>query len=158
MKPSHDRRDEVLAWLREAPIRNANDAAKHFGIPPGTIRSWKKRERDERPRGELTLLDRPAPQPAEPVEPPAGALLDKARLALAYRLERLAQPVNVAEESPADSARIVASLLERLPAIEGLEPIKKLDPTTDEGTKALIEALKAFPADVREVMRRALAS
>lgn len=146
---SHDRRDEVLAWLREVPARNANDAAKHFGIPSGTIRSWKKRERDERPRGELTLLDRPAPSPepdevAKLAELPAKELT---RIAIARRLARLAMPVQESE-SVAESARIVASLVDRRAGLEALEEEAELDPTTTEGRAALLEALASFPADL----------
>lgn len=140
----------ILAWLRDNPGRTATDAARHFGVPDGTIRAALKRERDAAAsRGNLTVLERPAPAPDEP--DPALALMstaEKVRIAIGLRVDRFARPIDPREESVADSSKIMNALLDRLPAIEALEAVKELDPTTAEGRAALLEALASFPADL----------
>ena len=152
-------RDQVLRWLAADPQRTAGDAARKFDVPEGTVRSWKKRARDEgrAPRDNLTVL-----QPATAGEDLAALAelanlppKELARLAIVIRLARLALRVEPDAESIADSARIVASLADRLGAIEGLDPVKEQDPTSEEGRKALREALKGIP---RDLLQEVLAS
>jgi hypothetical protein len=142
--------DVVLRWLNADPARTSAEAARKYGIPEGTVRSWKKRAADENRHSNLTVLH-PEGVPVDPAEIAALFAMspkDLLRVGVIARLVRLARCSE--DESPADMARIVSSLLDRAAAIEALDPVKEQDPTSDEGRKQLAEALKVIPAEVLE--------
>jgi hypothetical protein len=155
-RPAHTE-PEVMAWLRANPGAGPTAAAKQFpGVSVNTIKSWQYRAREDgrSPRDNLTLLS-PAPaSPAPEAEAPNPLENLTAKelhlLALTRRLVRLAEPINPSIESLPDSAKILTGLLDRTALIEGLDPVKEQDPTSDEGRKQLIAAMGAFPAEVLE--------
>jgi hypothetical protein len=155
-RPKHTE-PEVMAWLREDDTRGPKAASLQFpGVSINTIKSWQRRARlDGRsPRDNLTLLS-PAPAPPAPEAPAPSPLESLTRkqlhlLAMTRRLVRLAEPINPSIESLSDSAKILTGLLDRTALIEGLDPVKEQDPTSDEGRKQLIAAMGAFPAEVLE--------
>jgi hypothetical protein len=147
---------EVMAWLRANPGAGPTAAAKQFpGVSVNTIKSWQHRAREEgrAPRDNLTLLS-PAPaSPTPEAEPSPLANLPMKELhllAMTRRMVRLAEPIIPEIESLTDSAKILTGLLDRTALIEGLDPAKEQDPTSDEGRKQLIAAMGAFPAEVLE--------
>lgn len=175
--PPRPSRDEVLRWARENPGKNATEVAAHFpGLSPNTVRSWLKRDRDSgraTPTLPPNLVSLPAPEkpdarpreagPADQLAALLAPLLklpirELARLAVAIRIARLALGIDPHAESVADSAKIAASLLDRFNALEGLEPVEELDPTSEAGIAALQLAMKSFPPETVAKMLEARAS
>lgn len=156
MPEPHPSRDKVLKWLAADPSRSSSEASRKFGVPEGTVRSWKKRGIEKQQiadlRSNLTVFSTSAGAGTEAADPELSALAGQPikvllRRILGLRLARLALRVD-ADESAADSARIIASLADRLGAIEGLDEVKEQDPTSEEGRTALREALKGIPRDI----------
>ena len=158
MKPKRASADTVLRWLSEDPARNSKMASAHFGISDATIRSWTKRARDEgraRPTN-LTVLPPNAQAPAADLAAlEAMRPSELVKIAMLRRLIRMAEPIDETVESSADSVKIVNGLADRVAIFEGMDPAQEVNPTSEAGRTALLEALKSVPKDL---LRLAVAS
>jgi transposase-like protein len=161
-------RDEVIRWARATGNESSPAAiARQFPmLSPNTIKSWLRRAKEDGriPTAPPNLVSLPTPEPAPRAAEPLDEFTELDKLAglpirdllrriLLLRLARLALRVDAAVESVADSVKIIASLADRLTVLEQLEPVKELDPSTEEGRAALRAALDAFPAEVRAEIR-----
>ena len=111
-------REQVFAWMRENPTTIAA-AAEHFGIAPGTIKSWRSRYPGDappvaqpQPRAQPAAEPSPSPRArvvAEPPSPkPSAPPTPQARPAPAPKPPPPPKP-NAAEALPADDrAELVA--------------------------------------------------
>lgn len=164
--------EEVLAYMAATGC-GPTEAARHFGVPTGTVKAWHHRARkraaatgDAPPQPQLRNPRRDgARTPAElhmlppPKQQLPPELKSRALAAVEVRLTRLAGPVDAKEESPADSAKIVGQLLDRFALFgeldKGAAPAEEMpDLATPEGEAALVERMAKLPAHLLEAARR----
>lgn len=139
-------RDEVLAWMAASGCGPA-EAARHFGVPSGTIKAWSFKARratgataQPQPRNHTTT---PVIHLAPPVKhevPPE--VLDDLREGMALRAKRM-RTLDEKAESSMESARILVLLAEKVDMVgDAVEGKTKPDTTT------------ADPAEVRTQIER----
>lgn len=162
--------EDVIAHVKATGDGQAETARK-LGVSIGTVKSWVHRARatgalpPSQPqlklRGHAAGVGKPAelhmlPAPKQELPP---ELKSQAQKAIERRLKRLAGPVEMESESPADSARILGALLDRFALFGELDkaaPTGETIPTPDtpEGEEALVAMAARLPAHVLERARQ----
>lgn len=127
-------REEVLAWMA-ATSSGYKQAARHFGLSPDTVKSWRRRANEPH----VSHLSTPAPQnpphppPAPPRTPDAPPVLppaptepftaaereEKLLRAVDVRLNVLADPRSVGMRGESTAAVTLGILIDKLKILRG---------------------------------------